>query len=161
MFEKLKKNFLMSEEDFNASLNYYIKKFGLQESWSFKVVDELPATKTNYPNKEEVLAFTDLGSLSVVFKRTMFKQPAFLVRGYIRHELRHCQQMEVIQQVLREKYGELSSLYAAVVFTNDMIGGYNKSIMEQDAWMTFFGFHYNINKVVERIIKRSLSFITE
>ena len=165
MFEMVKKFFnklfFMSEEEYHKTLRHYIDKFELKKKWSFYVVDELPPTKTNYPNKEEVMAFTDLGSLSVVFKRKMFKQPSFLVRGYIRHEIRHCQQMEVIQQVLREKYGELASFYAAVVFTNDMIGGYNKSIMEQDAWMTFFGFHYNINKVVDRIIKRSLSFITE
>ena len=155
------KIFFMSEDEYHETIEYYKDKFHLKKDWSFYVVDELPATKTNYPNKEEVMAFTDLGRLSVVFKRRMFKQPSFLVRGYIRHEIRHCQQMEVIQQVLREKYGELASIYAAVVFTNDMIGGYSKSIMEQDAWMTFFGFHYNINKVVDRIIKRSLSFITE
>ena len=160
MFAKLKKIFLMSEEDFNVSLNYYIKKFGLQESWSFKVVDELPATKTNYPNKEDVLAFTDLGSLSVVFKRTMFRKPAFLVRGYIRHELRHCQQMEKIHSAIMAKGLEsLAGLYTMMVINNDNLKGYQNSMMEADAWLAFIGIYINIDKMVKKLIKRNIGFL--
>ena len=63
--------------------------------------------------------------------------------------------MEILHDKLREKYGELSGIYTTMLIGLDNSHGYGKSIMEQDAWMTFFGFHYNINKVVNRIIKRN------
>ena len=157
----IKKFFFMDEEEYHQSLQYYAEKFHLKEAWSIAVVEKLPQVKTNYSDPEGVKAFTDWLSHRVVFKHSLMRNPKWIVRAYIRHELRHCQQMEILHDKLREKYGELSGIYTTMLIGLDNSRGYGKSIMEQDAWMTFFGFHYNINKVVNRIIKRNMRFVTQ
>ena len=165
MFEKIKaffsKLFFMSEEEYINSIEYYSQKFDLHWEWKFFVTEELPNVNMNY-ERSKALACTDFDNRQVNFKTMIFKKnPKFMAKAYIRHELRHCQQMEILHDKLREKYGELSGIYTTMLIGLDNSRGYGKSIMEQDAWMTFFGFHYNINKVVNRIIKRNMRFVTQ
>ena len=165
MFENLKaifsKVFFMDEEEYHKTLQYYAAKFQLQQKWIVEVVEKLPQVKTNYSDPEGVKAFTDWVSHRVVFKHSLMLNPKWITRAYIRHELRHCQQMEILHDKLREKYGELSGIYTTMLIGLDNSHGYKKSLMEQDAWLVFFGVCCNINKTVDRIIKRNMRFVTQ
>ena len=166
MFEKLKaffsKVFFMSEEEYEEALSKYAAKFQLQQKWVIQVVEKLPDVQTNYSNKDEVLGFTDWVSHKVVFKHALINKPKFLVRAFIRHELRHCQQMEWMNVKMKEKYGgDLANIYTQILIAGDNIKGYNKSLMEQDAWLAFCGIYINIEKVVNRIIKRNAKLLLE
>lgn len=82
--------------------------------------------------------------------------PKFLARAYIRHEIRHCAQMEAIDGKMREKYGDnLSSIYTSMIIVSDNQNGYGKSLMEADAWLAFLGICMDINKVADKIIKKN------
>jgi hypothetical protein len=157
----IKKFFFMDEEEYQQTLQYYAAKFQLQQKWIVEVVEKLPQVKTNYSDPEGVKAFTDWVSHRVVFKHSLMLNPKWITRAYIRHELRHCQQMELIHLKMKERYGELAGIYTQLLIAADNIKGYNKSLMEQDAWLVFFGVRRNINKTVDMIIKRNMRFVTQ
>ena len=120
MFENLKtifsKVFFMSEEEYDETLSKYAAKFQLQQKWVIQVVEKLPDVQTNYSNPEGVKAFTDWLSHRVVFKHSLMRSPKWLARAYIRHELRHCQQMENLHLKMKEKFGgDLGFLYTHLI----------------------------------------------
>ena len=120
------------------------------------MVDAFPDNlKTNYPDINKIVACTDWGSATVLFKSKLLKMPKFLARAYIRHEIRHCKQMEIIYTKMKEKYGDLANVYTMMIINNDNRNGYKKSLMEADAWLAFFNVFLDIDKVVSKIIKRN------
>ena len=166
MFENLKaifsKLFFMSEEEYEETLGKYAAKFQLQQKWVIQVVEKLPEVKTNYSDPKGVLAFTDWNTHKVVFKDSLMHKQKWLARAYIRHELRHCQQMEWMNVKMKEKYGgDLANIYTQILIAGDNIKGYNKSLMEQDAWLAFCGIYINIEKVVNRIIHHNAKLLLE
>lgn len=158
MLESLKKIIYMNEKDYEETISFYANKFGLKEKWVISVVEKLPEVKLNC-DPEKALAFTEWDNRRVVFKEVIFAKVKFLARAYIRHELRHCEQMEAIRSVLSTKYGELANQYTEIVILADSSEGYSRSLMEADAWLAFFGVYLNIDKVATKIIKRSLPFL--
>ena len=61
-----------------------------------------------------------------------------------------------------KKEGELlANIFTCMIISNDNKNGYDKSIMEADAWAAFFGINLNIKKVVRKIINNSMPFIME
>ena len=168
MLAKLKrlfnKIFFMSKEDYDNIIVHYIEKFQLKEKWNFSLVNSfpIPEEKMNYHDINRVVACTDWVTKSVLFKDELMAMPKVLARAYIRHELRHCQQMEKIHELLLKKEGELlANIYTCIIITNDNKNGYDKSMMEADAWAAFFGINLNIKKVVRKIINNSMPFIME
>ena len=156
------KLFFMNEEKYQEAISHYTEKFQLKQNWNFSVVSNLPDVKSNYPDKTKVLAFTNWTGLCVIFKDNIMSMPTFIARAYIRHELRHCQQMEKIHELMLKKEGELlANIFTCMIITNDNKNGYDKSIMEADAWAAFFGINLNIKKVVRKIINNSMPFIME
>ena len=159
IFSKL---FFMNEEKYQEAISHYTEKFQLKQKWNFSVVNKLPDVKSNYPDKAKVLAFTNWTGLNVVFKDSIMSMPAFIARAYIRHEMRHCQQMEKIHDLMLKKEGGLlANIYTCMIISNDNKNGYDKSIMEADAWAAFFGVNLNIKKVVKKIISNCMPFIME
>lgn len=163
MFEKMrnicKRLFFMNEKEYAETLLYYADKFGLKEQWAISVVEKLPKVKLNC-DTSKALAFTEWETRRVVFKEEIFEKFKFLTRAYIRHEIRHCSQMEVIHDVLSTRYGEASSsYYTSMIIAFDNSNGYGKSLMEADAWLATFGIIMDINKVATKIIKRNLPFL--
>lgn len=165
MFAKLKKIFtnlfFMSEDEFDAVVKQYSKKFKLKENWNFQLNEKLPAVKMNYSDPNGVVALTDPATKTVCFKHDILSQPRYMVRAYIRHELRHCKQIECLIDKLRQKYGDTFGVYFSTIVSIDMSRGYYNSLMEKDAWMAFFGVCRNIDKVVNRIIKNNIGFLSE
>lgn len=160
MFNKIVRTvrnvFFMTEEEYIDTVQYYSKLFDLKWKWKISVLEELPFTEMNY-DRSQALACTNYLTQEVDFKSSIFKtNPKILVRGYIRHELRHCQQMEHIYAAMVEKGGEaLASIYTTLIISNDNQRGYTRSLMEADAWLVFFGIYKNIDKIVAKIIKRN------
>ena len=157
MFEK----FFMNVNEYWAAVCFYAKKFQLERRWTVSMVDSFPDNlKTNYPEIDKIVACTDWGSATVLFKSKLLKMPKFLASAYIRHEIRHCAQMEAIDGKMREKYGDnLSSIYTQMVIVSDNQNGYGKSMMEADAWLAFFGIYLNIDKVANKIIKKNFLWL--
>ena len=104
--------FFMSIDECLGAIRFYAEKFHLERKWTVSIVKSFPTNlKTNYPI-DKIVACTDWGSATVLFKSKLLKMPKFLARAYIRHEIRHCAQMEAIAGKMREKYGDsLSSIY--------------------------------------------------
>lgn len=160
MFEFLKKIFLMDEEAYINTIEYYSHKFDLHWDWKFSVVEDLPNANMNY-DSSKALACTDFVNRQVNFKTMIFKKnPKFMAKAYIRHELRHCQQMEKIHSAIMAKGLEsLAGIYTMMVINNDNLKGYQNSMMEADAWLAFIGIYINIDKVVKKLIKRNIGFL--
>lgn len=157
MLDSLKGFFFMNEKEYEKTILFYASKFNLKEQWAISVVEKLPEVKLNCdPGK--ALAFTEWDNRRVVFKEVIFAKVKFLARAYIRHELRHCEQMEHINSALSTKYASSGNLTNMIV-AFDNKDGYRKSLMEADAWLAFFGVYLNINRVTTKIIKRSLPFL--
>lgn len=148
--------FFMSIDECLGAIRFYAEKFHLERKWTVSIVKSFPTNlKTNYPI-DKIVACTDWGSATVLFKSKLLKMPKFLARAYIRHEIRHCAQMEAIAGKMREKYGDsLSSIYTSMIIVSDNQNGYGKSLMETDAWLAFFGVCMDINKVADKIIKKN------
>ena len=144
----------MNADEFWNTIRFYAEKFKLEGRWTVSMVDSFsPELKMNYP-VDKIVACTDWGSATVLFKSKLLKMPKFLARAYIRHEIRHCAQMEGINAKMKEKCGDgLSRVYTSMIIVSDNQKGYNKSLMEADAWLAFFGVYMNIEKVVNKIIK--------
>ena len=144
----------MDIDEYKKAIKFYGEKFKLKSRWVVSIIDSFsPELKMNY-NAEKAIACTNCGDKTVLFKSKLLTMPKFLARAYIRHELRHCLQMEVINKKMREKYGDnLSSIYTQMVIAFDNQNGYKNSLMEADAWLAFFGIYMDINKVTDRIIK--------
>lgn len=150
------KKFFMNANEFWNTIRFYAEKFKLEGRWTVSMVDAFPDNlKTNYPEIDKIVACTDWKSLSVLFKDSLLTMPKFLARAYIRHEIRHCAQMEGINAKMKEKCGDdgLAQVYTSMIIVSDNQKGYNKSLMEADAWLAFFGVYMNIEKVVNKIIK--------
>lgn len=152
MFKKV----FMDNTEYEKAVRFYAKKFKLKEKWIVSTVDSFPqGLKMNY-SAEKAIACTNWESKTVLFKSKLMTMPVFIARAYIRHEIRHCAQIECINEKMREKYGDnLSSIYTQMVIVSDNQNGYGKSIMEADAWLAFFGVYMDINKVVDKIIKKN------
>ena len=165
MLEKIKKFFnkifFMNETEFDTAVNQYSKKFKLKENWNFQLNENLPAVKMNYSDPNGVVALTDPATKNVWFKHDILLQPRYMVRAYIRHELRHCKQIECLIDKLRQKYGDKFDVYFSTIVSIDMSRGYYNSLMEKDAWMAFFGVCRNIDKVVKKIIEENIGFLSE
>lgn len=149
--------FLMDVDEYWNAIRFYAEKFKLKRRWTVSMVDAFPDNlKTNYPEINKIVACTDWGSATVLFKSKLLTMPKLLARAYIRHEIRHCAQMEAIDGKMREKYGDnLSSIYTSMIIVSDNQNGYGKSLMEADAWLAFFGVCMDINKVANKIIKKN------
>ena len=148
--------FFMSIDECFGVIRFYAEKFKLKRRWNVSMVDVFPDNlKTNYPDSNKIVACTDWGSATVLFKSKLLKMPKFLARAYIRHEIRHCKQMEIIYTKMKEKYGDLANVYTMMIINNDNRNGYRKSLMEADAWLAFFNVFLDINKVVDKTIKRN------
>ena len=150
--------FLMDVDEYWNFIRFYAKKFKLERRWTVSMVDSFsPELKMNYPEIDKIVACTDWPASLVLFKSKLLKMPAFLARAYIRHEIRHCAQMEGINAKMKEKCGDdgLARVYTSMIIVSDNQKGYNKSLMEADAWLAFFGVYMNIEKVVDKIIKRN------
>ena len=149
--------FLMDVDEYWNTIRFYAEKFKLKRRWTVSMVDAFPDNlKTNYPEIDKIVACTDWGFATVLFKSKLLTMPKFLARAYIRHEIRHCEQMEVINHTMKEKYGDnLADIYTSMIINNDNRNGYKNSLMEADAWLAFFGIYLNIDKVVGKIIKRN------
>ena len=99
--------FFMNADEFWNTIRFYAEKFKLERRWTISMVDTFPDNlKTNYPEIDKIVACTDWGSATVLFKSKLLKMPKFIARAYIRHEIRHCAQMEAIDKKMREKYGD-------------------------------------------------------
>lgn len=148
--------FFMSIDECLDVISFYAEKFKLKRRWTVSMVDAFPDNlKTNYPDINKIVACTDWGSATVLFKYKLLKMPKFLARAYIRHEIRHCKQMEIIYTKMKEKYVDLANVYTMMIINNDNRNGYKKSLMEADAWLAFFNVFLDINKVVDKIIKKN------
>ena len=150
--------FLMDVDEYWNAIRFYAEKFKLKRRWTVSMVDAFPDNlKTNYPEINKIVACTDWGSATVLFKSKLLKMPKFFARAYIRHELRHCEQMETIYNRMKEKYGDnnLADIHTSIIIINDNQNGYGKSIMEADAWLAFFNVFLDINKVVDKIVKKT------
>ena len=148
--------FLMDVDEYKKAIKFYGEKFKLKSRWVVSVVDSFPSEwKMNYENSEKVVACTNWMTTTVLFKSSLLTMPAFLGRAYIRHEIRHCAQMEGINAKMKEKYGDLANVYTMMIINNDNRNGYKKSLMEADAWLAFFNVFLDIDKVVSKIIKRN------
>lgn len=150
------KKFFMDNTKYEKAVRFYAEKFKLKEKWVISVVDSFPPEwKMNYKNSEKVVACTNWMATTVLFKSSLLAMPAFLGRAYIRHEIRHCAQAEGINAKMKEKCGDdgLARVYTSMIIVSDNQKGYNKSLMEADAWLAFFGVYMNIEKVVNKIIK--------
>ena len=148
--------FLMDVDEYWNAIRFYAEKFKLKRRWTISMVDAFPDNlKTNYPEIDKIVACTDWGSATVLFKSKLLTMPKFIARAYIRHEIRHCAQMEGINSKMKEKCGDdgLARVYTSMIIVSDNKNGYNKSLMEADAWLAFFGVYMNIEKVVNKIIK--------
>lgn len=148
--------FLMDVDEYKKTIKFYGEKFKLKSRWVVSIIDSFsPELKMNY-NAEKAIACTNWGAKTVLFKSKLLTMPKFLARAYIRHEIRHCEQMEVINHTMKEKYGDnLADIYTSMIIINDNRNGYKNSLMEADAWLAFFGIYLNIDKVVGKIIKRN------
>ena len=148
--------FLMDVDEYKKAIKFYGEKFKLKSRWVVSIIDSFsPELKMNY-NVEKAIACTNWGAKTVLFKSKLLTMPKFLARAYIRHEIRHCEQMEVINHTMKEKYGDnLADIYTSMIIINDNRNGYKNSLMEADAWLAFFGIYLNIDKVVGKIIKRN------
>lgn len=155
----LKGFFFMNEKEYEKTISFYASKFNLKEKWVISVVERLPKVKLNCGNPDKALAFTEWSARRVVFKEEIFSKFKMLTRAYIRHELRHCEQMEHINSALSTKYASSSNFYTNMLIALDNKEGYRKSLMEADAWLAFFGVYMNIDKVVKKIIKRNMPFL--
>ena len=149
------KFFMMNTEEYKNSIICYAEKFHLRMRWTISTVHSFPDNlRLNY-SAEKAVACTNWGDKTVLFKSKLLKMPKFLARAYIRHEIRHCAQMEVIYTKMKEKYGDLAEIYTSMIIVSDNQNGYGKSLMEADAWLAFFGVCMDINKVADKIIKRN------
>ena len=151
------KFFMMNTEEYKNSIIRYAEKFHLKMRWTIEMVHSFPDNlKMNY-SAEKAVACTDWNSVSVLFKDSLLTMPKFLARAYIRHEIRHCAQMEIIHTKMKEKCGDdgLSRVYTSMIIINDNRNGYKSSLMEADAWLAFFNVFLDIDKVVDKIIKRN------
>ena len=150
--------FFMSIDECLGAIRFYAEKFKLKRRWTVSMVDAFPDNlKTNYPDSDKIVACTDWGSATVLFKSKLLTMPKFLARAYIRHEIRHCAQMEVIHTKMKEKCGDdgLARVYTSMIIINDNRNGYKSSLMEADAWLASINVFLDIDKVVDKIIKRN------
>lgn len=151
------KKFFMDTTKYEKEVRFYAEKFQLKEKWTISVVDSFPqGLKMNY-SAEKAIACTNWGSKTVLFKSKLMTMPTFLARAYIRHELRHCAQIEKIFSKMKEKYGDnnLADIHTSIIIINDNQNGYGKSIMGADAWLASFNVFLDINKVVDKIVKKT------
>lgn len=151
------KFFMMNAEEYKNSIIRYAEKFHLRMRWTISTVHSFPDNlRLNY-SAEKAVACTDWSSSSVLFKDNLLTMPKFLARAYIRHEIRHCAQMEVIYNKMKEKCGDddLARVYTSMIIINDNRNGYKSSLMEADAWLAFFNVFLDIDKAVDKIIKRN------
>lgn len=147
--------FFMDIDEYKKAIKFYGEKFKLKSRWVVSIIDSFsPELKMNY-NSEKAIACTNWGDKTVLFKSKLLTMPKFLARAYIRHEIRHCEQMEAIYTKMKEKYGDLAEIYTSMIIINDNRNGYKNSLMEADAWLAFFNVFLDIDKVVSKIIKRN------
>lgn len=143
----------MDVDEYKKAIKFYGEKFKLKSRWVVSIIDSFsPELKMNY-NAEKAIACTNGSQNSFVQIKITDNAGS---RAYIRHEIRHCEQMEVINHTMKEKYGDnLADIYTSMIIINDNRNGYKNSLMEADAWLAFFGIYLNIDKVVGKIIKRN------